>query len=105
VSTGRDGHGTDLPSGIVLSGNYPNPFERETQIAFTLSAPMDVAVTVYDALGRRVTELYSGALSAGEHQLPWDASTATGQTVTSGVYFYRVTAGRSAQTGRMLVVR
>jgi hypothetical protein len=105
VSTGTDGDRSDLPTGITLLGNYPNPFDSETQIAFTLSTSADVAVTVFDALGRQVAELNAGTLTDGEHRLRWNAAGASGEAVTSGLYFYRITAGAYSQTGKMTVLR
>jgi len=95
----------ELPSGVALRGNYPNPFNPETQIAFTLAEPMAVSVTIFDALGRRVTELYSGALPAGEQQLRWDATGAAGESMPSGLYFYRVSAEGVSKTGKMTLLR
>jgi hypothetical protein len=95
----------ELPAGIALRGNYPNPFNPETRISFTLSEPMTVEVTIFDALGRRVTELYRGALPAGEQQLRWDATGAGGETMPSGIYFYRVAGESLSRTGTMTLLR
>ncbi|MEZ4702247.1 MAG: carboxypeptidase regulatory-like domain-containing protein [Rhodothermales bacterium] len=95
----------ELPAGIALRGNYPNPFNPETQIAFSVAEPMTVTVTIYDALGRRVTELFRGAVSAGDTQLRWDATGSAGEAMPSGIYFYRIEAQGSAQTGTMTLLR
>ena len=103
VSSGTDDPSSDLPQGISLSGNYPNPFAATTTISFSVSAPTNITVTVYDALGRRVTELFRGQATAGEHTVEWNPADG-GQNVTSGLYFYRIASENAVATGRMVKV-
>ncbi|HEX7070344.1 MAG TPA: T9SS type A sorting domain-containing protein [Rhodothermales bacterium] len=83
-----------------LLQNYPNPFQGYTSIAFTLARPEDVRLEVFDAMGRRVGTLVNGHVSAGLHRVAFDA-----ESLPSGVYFYRLLSGNSAQTRLMTLVR
>jgi FG-GAP-like repeat/FlgD Ig-like domain len=94
-----------LPKMISLGRNIPNPFNPSTEIHFDLPTPQVVELTVYDANGRRVVELISGAMPAGQHRHIWDGRDASGQEVASGIYLYRLRAGDFSRSLRMLLVR
>ena len=68
--------------------NYPNPFNAETNISYSLAEDGNVSLKVYDISGRLVTTLVDGHMDAGEYMVAWDAS-----NVSSGVYFYKLVAG------------
>ncbi len=78
----------------------PNPVSGEGSVSFGLATSGDVAVTVYDALGRQVAVLASGAYGPGRHTVPLGAS-----ALPTGVYVVRVVAGGEARTTRVTVVR
>jgi|WetSurMetagenome_2_1015567.scaffolds.fasta_scaffold99588_1 hypothetical protein len=88
------------PRDIILISNYPNPFNSKTTISFNLPDGGDVKVEIYDILGNRVDLLESNGLKAGTNQVIWDA-----KDKTSGIYFYRVSAGNVSKTGRMLLLK
>ena len=90
----------DLPAAFALHGNYPNPFNPTTQIAFDLPEQTDVRLTVYDVLGRRVRVLVDGPVAAGRHTFAFDA-----RDLPSGTYVYRLDAGSFTQTRMMLLVK
>ncbi|NUN70508.1 MAG: T9SS type A sorting domain-containing protein [Bacteroidetes bacterium] len=99
------GSGGLTPDAFALHQNFPNPFNPSTQIAYTLPANGTVTVEVYDILGNRIAELYSGSASQGYHAVQWNAAGAA-----SGMYLYRVTAqlndGRSfTDAKRMLLLK
>ena len=75
----------EVPKIIELEGNYPNPFNPSTTIAFKLSAESHVTMTVFDVLGRRIATLTDQPYTPGRHLLNWDAS-----ALASGQYFYRL---------------
>ena len=95
-STSNDASDGPLPSGLALSGNYPNPFSPVTSIGFALPAHSMVRLAVYDVLGREVEVLVSESMSAGHHRVSWDARAAP-----SGLYVYRLTANGRVLTGKM----
>jgi hypothetical protein len=88
------------PETALLVGNYPNPFNPETTISFTLPEAMQVTLSVYDLQGRRVAELLSEPMSAGSHQIRWNAG-----DYPSGAYFYRINTRSGGATGKMLLLK
>ena len=91
--------GGELPTEYFLDGNYPNPFNPVTTIRFGLPAAGDVNVVVYDMMGRQVSTLVAGTLSAGVHEVQFDAS-----NLPSGAYIYRLAtpAGQYVKTMMLL---
>jgi hypothetical protein len=94
-----------LPSDYTLSHNYPNPFNSETRIQFTLPARTRVTLSVYNMLGAEVTRLTEGTLSAGSYTVVWDGTDSGGRPVASGVYLYRLSAGRVSLTRKMILLK
>ncbi len=95
-----------LPRDLVLYGNYPNPFNPETRIRFSLPEEMQVKVTIYNLLGRKVRELSDEVMPAGAHHIIWDGRDRNGRPVTSGVYFYVLQAGQHAvQVQKMTLLK
>jgi hypothetical protein len=95
----------DIPTDFGLKENYPNPFNPATRITFVLPEQTMTTLRIYDLLGREVATLIDGALSPGTHSLPWDGKDLDGISVNSGVYFYRLQAGRFSETKRLLLLR
>jgi subtilisin family serine protease len=94
-----------LPETFALGQNYPNPFNASTSIRFSLDKPGVVTLSIFDLLGRKVRQLHSGKLSAGEHAYVWDGSDDRGSAVTSGIYFYKLTGDEGSQTRRMVLLK
>ena len=90
----------ELPGSFMLEQNYPNPFNPTTVIRYLLPASVSVTLTVYDLLGREVTTLVNERMNAGVHE-----ATFSGSGLSSGVYFYRLSAGDFVQTKRLMVLR
>jgi hypothetical protein len=101
-ATGIDG---GIPKTSVLYGNYPNPFNPATRISFALHSTEDVRVSVYTTAGRFVRTLYDGRLGPGPHEIVWDGTDATGRTVGSGVYYYRIETGGKDLGGSMVLLK
>ena len=91
---------TALPGEFALHQNYPNPFNPTTQIGFSLQQACHARLEVFNIVGQRVTTLIDGDLEAGRHEVTWDA----GQ-VSSGVYFYRLTARDYTATRKMMLLK
>jgi hypothetical protein len=94
-----------LPRRTVLLQNVPNPFNPTTTIRFELSQPADVRLEIYSVRGERIRTLVSGARPAGSHAVVWDGRDRRGAAVASGVYFYRLEAGRFARTRKMVLLK
>ncbi len=88
------------PQAFSLEQNFPNPFNPVTTIRFGVSTPVNVDLSVYDILGRRVAVLVNERMGSGYHQVKFD-----GTHLASGVYFYRLTAGSFMQTRKLLLLR
>lgn len=94
-----------LPKALSLAQNTPNPFNPSTLIHFSLPEAGSVKLGVYDARGNLVATLIDGRKEAGNHAARWDGQNLRGVPVASGVYFYRLDAGGSRLTRRMVLVK
>lgn len=97
--------GTPIPQTVELYGNYPNPFNPETQIAFGLPAAMRVKIRLFNVLGEEVAVLHDGVLNAGVHRLNWNGRNQAGRQVGSGLYLYRLESPALTLRGKMLLLR
>jgi hypothetical protein len=88
------------PSQYSLSSNFPNPFNPETEIEYALPEVSWVTLKVYNILGQVVEVLVDSEQRAGYHEIQWN-----GEGVSSGVYFYRLTAGEFTDTKRMVLMK
>lgn len=94
-----------LPTEFALSQNVPNPFNPSTQIHFALPKDAQVNLSVYNVLGQHVTTLVDDFMRAGRQTILWDGADASGTTVASGVYFYKLRAGDFSDTKKMLLLK
>jgi len=88
------------PVNFSLDQNYPNPFNASTVISFSLQETTPVTVEVFDITGAKVTTLVNGTMTAGNHEVAWNAS-----DVASGVYFYKLSAGDMSQTKQAVLIK
>lgn len=94
---------SEIPQKFALYNNYPNPFNPVTMINFdipNLSGDKKVQVVVYDVLGNQVELLVNEELVAGKYSVSWNAL-----NYSSGIYFYRITAGNYSDTRKMMLVK
>jgi hypothetical protein len=95
-----------LPQAYSLYANVPNPFNPATVIGFDLPTPGTVQLTVIDVAGRPVRKLLAGSeRPAGHHQVTWDGRSDQGNSVASGIYFYRIVANDFRATRRMTLLK
>ena len=83
-----------------LSQNYPNPFNPVTSIRFSLPEISNVRLSVFDISGREVKNLLNGKLNAGTYEYNFNA-----EGISSGVYFYRIDAGKYSEIKRMVLLK
>jgi YVTN family beta-propeller protein len=88
-----------------LEQNTPNPFNPITTIRFSVAEDTHVRLIVYDVAGRRVRTLVDGNRKADVYKVEWDGTNDAGQSVATGMYFYRMTAGKFVQTKKMLLLK
>ena len=90
----------EMPEELTLEQNYPNPFNPVTTISYALPEDAQVELTVYDTMGRRINTLVDDRVSAGHHEVSWDASDAA-----SGTYLYRLEVDGQIKTNTMTLVK
>jgi hypothetical protein len=88
------------PREDAFTRNDPNPFVSRTQIRFTVEHDGPVSLRIYDVRGREVETLVDEFRTSGVHAVDWDA-----KDRPSGIYFYRLTAGDSEETRKMVLLR
>jgi YVTN family beta-propeller protein len=88
-----------------LEQNTPNPFNPTTTIRYSVASDTHVRLLIYDVAGRRVRTLVDGNKRPNMYKVVWDGTNDAGQSVATGVYFYRITAGKFVQTKKMLLLK
>ncbi len=89
----------------MLNQNYPNPFNPETTISFDMPVNGHANLSVYNVKGQLVKTLADGKLGYGKQTFVWNGTDNSGQNVTSGLYFYRLTANGSTETKKMMLMK
>lgn len=98
--TGIQHNGNTVPNAYMLEQNYPNPFNPTTNINFSVPKSGLVKLVVYDIMGREVASLVNKDLTAGSYTVDMNAS-----SLSTGVYFYSITAGDFKDTKKMMLVK
>jgi hypothetical protein len=94
----------EVGSDFYLSQNYPNPFNPSTTIRYYLPEAARVKVTILDLLGQEIKTLVDGYQQAGEKKVYFDGSSSKGR-LPSGVYFYRIQAGKYFDVKKSLLIK
>ena len=94
-----------VPLVTTLQGNYPNPFNPTTTIRFTLAEASDVHLEVYNVKGQSVATLIDQNLPAQQHYIEWNGINEHGNQVPSGIYFYKLKAGRYNSIKKMILMK
>ncbi len=95
----------DLPTQFVLFQNHPNPFNPYTDIKYALPKDSYVNLSVYNILGQKVKTLVDRKELKGFHTVRWDGKDERGQNTSTGIYFYKLKAGKYTQTKKMLLLK
>ncbi|MFO7895932.1 MAG: FlgD immunoglobulin-like domain containing protein, partial [Candidatus Cloacimonadales bacterium] len=95
----------DLVLTTALNGNYPNPFNPTTTISFSLAETANVDLKVYNAKGQVVKTLVAGEMNADNHTVVWNGDDNNGKSVSSGVYFYRMSTKGFSSTHKMMLIK
>jgi hypothetical protein len=93
------------PLAFTVSGAWPNPFNPTTTIRYQLPQSAHVRLTVFDVLGRKVAVLEDGLKGSGVHEVVWNARSANGAALGSGIYFWRLEADSYHAQGKMMLLR
>ncbi|KAB2881295.1 T9SS type A sorting domain-containing protein, partial [bacterium] len=98
--------GTNIvPAVFALKQNYPNPFNPSTTISYDVPEDTKLNLTIYNLLGQKVRTLVSGSQIAGSYKTLWNGTNDRGQTVASGIYFYRLETQSFIKTQKMLLIK
>ncbi|MDD2891229.1 MAG: T9SS type A sorting domain-containing protein [bacterium] len=89
---------------LSLNQNYPNPVIKNTNISYTLPSETKVKLEIYNATGRVVKTLVNEVQSSGNKIMEWNKRNTSGEVVSSGIYFYRLTTGNKTITKTMIVL-
>jgi len=103
VATESDPPPDGIPDDFELQANYPNPFNPTTRIRYGVPQTSFVRIGVFNILGQLVSELVEEEKAAGYYDIDWNGRDRSGSQVPSGVYFYRLHAGRFTATRSMIL--
>lgn len=103
--TGLAAQEMEGPTQVTLAQNYPNPLNSTTAIQYALPTAATVTVTLVDLQGVRVRTLIDAYQAAGQYTVRWNGLDDYGQSVSSGMYLYRLQAGESQRTRKMVVLK
>lgn len=95
----------DLPRSLAIAAVVPNPFNPQTTLSYDVPRSGLVQLAVYDIRGRLVRQLVSGPMAAGRHTVDWDGRDRNGRAAAAGVYFARMSDGRTATTAKMVLAK
>jgi len=102
--TGEPQNDTPAANSVVLHNSYPNPFNPETNISFSLPAEQEVSLNIYNLKGQRVRELVNGQMVSGTYTIIWDGKNDGGKQVGSGLYFYKLRTDGREFSKKMLLL-
>jgi hypothetical protein len=100
-----DHGGSQLPTKFELGQNHPNPFNPITVIDFALPTASQVNVDIYNVLGQKVRTLVNESMPAGYYSATWDGTNDNGQPAASGIYFYKIEAGKFQNTKKLMMLK
>ena len=100
ITVGIEGTETEIPITYSLEQNYPNPFNPRTTIHFTVPQNNQVALKIFDVMGKEVATLINEEKSEGNYEIEFNAT-----NLPSGIYFYQLRAGSFNQTKKMLLLK
>jgi len=93
------------PQLTTLSGNYPNPFNPQTTISFSLAKSEQVSIEIFNIKGQKVKTVLDQLLTDGQHEVVWDGKNQYGKSVSSGVYFYRMHTADYQAMKKMIMIK
>ena len=99
------GADNDAPELKFALSNYPNPFNPTTTISFSIPNDGKVNLEVFNAKGQKVKTLVNERKTAGSHSIVWNGTDSRGNTLNSGVYFYKIKSDRFTSTKKMILLK
>lgn len=106
VTDGSISDNYELSISNYILRNYPNPFNPSTIISYQLPENIESAeIEIYNIKGQKVKQLVNEQLSAGQHSVVWNGKDNSGKPVATGIYFYKISAGKETQVKKMLLLK
>ena len=96
---------TSLPNKILLSQNFPNPFNNSTKISYFLPERSKIRLEIFDIKGARVKNLVNGIMPRGQHSIKWDLKDDNQKEVSAGIYIYKITSGDVSKSKTMSYIK
>jgi hypothetical protein len=97
--------GDIIPLVTELRGNFPNPFNPDTQIAFSLNKQSHIQITIYNIRGQLVRTLVDEQRDANNYTVTWNGTDDNRKPVSSGIYFYKMKAEKYVSTKKMILMK
>ena len=94
-----------IPEQFALHHNHPNPFNPVTALRYDLPEQAQVTLTIYNMLGREVSQLVNTTQEASYRSVQWNATDSFGKPVSAGVYLYQIRAGEFVHTKKMVLLK
>jgi len=104
VTNLEESHGA-VPAEFTLEQNYPNPFNPETIIKFSLPKSQFISLKIYNVLGQEVKTLVNREFQTGNHSIVWNGKDNYGNSVSAGIYFYKIDAGEFTAVKKMILMK
>ena len=95
----------DIPKQFKVYQNYPNPFNPITSLEFDVETYSFVEISIFNVNGNLVKKLISQYHEPGKNIVHWNSTNNQGQSVSAGVYYYRIIVGNNSQTNKMLLLK
>lgn len=106
VLTNDSNPGTpNIPLKNNFIGAYPNPFNPSTSLKYTIVNPGDVTIDIYNSKGQYIKTFKQSHNSGGTYSIVWDGKDSGNKSVTSGVYFFKLTQGKFTQTQKAVLMK
>ena len=95
----------EIPTEFALKQNYPNPFNPSTTIEFAIPKLADVNLTIYNVLGQSIKNIQMNNTQAGRYSIIWNGTNNFGAKVSTGIYFYKIKAGKYSDIKKMVFMK
>lgn len=101
-----DSDESNIPTINSLMGNYPNPFNPETTISFSVAQrDANISLIIYNVKGQEIKTMVNNPLKSGNYNLIWDGCDDNGNSVSSGIYYYRFINGDFVKSRKMILMK
>ncbi len=93
------------PNDFIMSQNYPNPFNSATTIDYSIPRQLPVTIDIYNLLGQKVKSIIDEVKPAGNYTAIWDGTDSNNRSASTGVYYYRISAGNMTDVKKLVLLK